>query len=295
MIKRIIPKELNNKTVYNAIGKLCPGVPDSVIHKAFRKRDVKYNGVRATKDTPVYESGEITIFGVVEMTEKKQNDIIVYDDENIIIVDKPQGLPVHAGRDYTKEATLIQQLEEQYNSTLYLCHRLDRNTGGLLIVAKNKMVLSEILNRMTKGQIVKEYTALVLGEINRGEYVKTAWLEKDSKMNMVFIKSEKTENSFKIVTSFKVMETFDMKGIKVTKIKVVPITGRTHQIRAHMAFLGYPVLGDGKYGNNKINKSLKFTEQQLFSTSLLFDYEKDDSKTGYMGGMRFYSKTGKET
>lgn len=287
LIERIIPKELHNKSVLTAIFKLCPNIPSSVIYKAFRKKDVKYNGVRVPKETLVQEGGILSIYGVEEMTSEKQADLILYEDPNLMIIDKPQGMTVHSGRSYTGEETLIDLLEKQAGQKLHLCHRLDRNTGGLVMVAKTKPVLDEILKRMADGQIRKEYTAMVLGSIKPGKYTETAWLEKNSRMNMVFVKPEMTEHSFNIITSYRVVENSVMEDIRVTKIKVTPVTGRTHQIRAHMAYLGHPVIGDGKYGDNAVNKKLKINKQLLFSTLLFFDYEQDDSLTGYLAGRKF--------
>ncbi len=287
LIERIIPKELHNKNILTAIKKLCPNIPVSVIHKAFRKKDVKYNGIRVPKETLVQEGGKVSVYGVEEMTSGKKADIIVYEDQNIYIVDKPQGMAVHSGRTYTGEETLIDLLEKQAGQKLHLCHRLDRNTGGLMMVAKTKPVLDEMLKRMAEGQIRKEYTALVLGRIEPGRHTETAWLEKNARMNMVFVKSEMTDNSFKIVTTYEMVENKDMEGLEVTKILVKPETGRTHQIRAHMAYFGHPILGDGKYGDNSANKRLRMNKQQLFSTLLSFDYDNDGSLTGYLAGKKF--------
>lgn len=236
---------------------------------------------------------------------------VVYEDDNILIVSKAQGIPVHPDKDQSK-GTLIDQVRtmlgqrnsqmvkdcppkvEDYPSKIEdcprdsfqpsLCHRLDRNTGGLVIIAKNKESHDILLQKIEAREIRKYYKCLVKGRLEKREAQLKAYLWKDARKSRVFVSSKKSKGSLEIITAYKELE-YDP-DIDVSMLEVELITGRTHQIRAHMAFIGHPVIGDGKYGSNSINRRFGLKMQALWAYKLIFNF-KGRSHLDYLNGKEY--------
>ena len=279
-----------------------PQLPVSAMYKAFRKKDIKINGSRV-KETHVVLAGDRvevyiidsildgeTISGELKMEDLQLLDI-VYEDENLIIINKKQGVSVHDDEGEKGGDTLISQvrkyLMEQGEYKVKnegflpsLCHRLDRNTGGLVIIAKNKKAHEILLDKIKQREIHKYYLCYVKGHLQKQKDTMEAYLYKDDKKSRVFISDKPGRGKLSIVTAYKVLKYIqgETEDQDLSLVEVDLITGRTHQIRAHFAYLGHPVLGDGKYGLNILNRKFGVKHQVLWAYKIKFHFKSDDHK-----------------
>ncbi len=233
----------------------------SQILKLLKNKDVKVNGKRISKDVELNENDKIDVYYDGETVNKVLD--IVYKDQNILVIDKPKKC------DYTKALNLV---KKEYNSAVSV-HRLDTNTTGLMIFALNNESQNELKKAFKEGKIQKKYIAEVYGKFNKKEDVLTDYLVKDSNLSKVKIYKEKTLNSLTVKTGYKVIEETELTSI----IEITLYTGRTHQIRAHMSFYGHFVIGDGKYGKEKINKQLGASTQRLTAVKINFNFSQSSS------------------
>ena len=190
----------------------------------------------------------------------------IYNDENLIVVSKAQGIPVEP--DSKDDVCLIELVREKYGESCNLCHRLDRNTGGLVLIAKNHVVEKLLTDAIKSKSVRKTYRFYVDGLLQskapKGKMQRIdAYHFKDAKQSRVYIYDNNRKFCKPISTLFKTIEYDSTKNI--TLIEAELITGRTHQIRAQFAHLGHPVIGDGKYGSNKTNRKFKYKYQTLWS------------------------------
>lgn len=215
-------------------------------NKILRNKDVKINEKRVKDNTDVYAGDEITIFYNEEMLLGKEIPFI-YQDDNIAIVNKPSGIEIEGQDGLGKILNLIP------------VHRLDRNTTGLIIFAKNEMAEKQITDAIKNHKITKKYLAQVVGSTSFKNYLMKAYLQKNSKESFVKIFNNKVKNSLEIQTIFNTIKSSPSSSIVECEL----ITGRTHQIRATLSHLGHPIIGDGKYGKNEDNKKFKQNRQML--------------------------------
>lgn len=231
----------------------------SVLNKLLRKKDVKVDGVRVSKDVWLYGGETVVVYydGQIVRGDYKT----VYSDDNVLVVIKPKGI--------TSE-----KFYERLNcdGNVYFCHRLDRNTDGVMIFAKNEKAYQELVNGFKKRTFEKIYLAKVYGVVKPETAVLSDYLFKDSKNSIVTITEKPVKGSVPVVTEYSVIKTDG----ETSLLKVKLITGRTHQIRAHLAFYGHFVLGDGKYGVEEINRRLKVKETALSAVSLTLRFNKDE-------------------
>lgn len=234
-----------------------------------KKGDIRVNGIRQKGNCPLHR-GDTVVYYTTPQQESKPSHNVVYDDENITVADKLSGVSSEA---------LFSELREKCP---YPVHRLDRNTAGLIVLAKSEKAQEELLEAFKERSVEKVYHCLAKNNFKAQKATLTAYLEKDEKRSLVRIYASPNANSVKIITEYEVIEE---RG-DIALVKVILHTGKTHQIRAHLAFIGCPVLGDNKYGDEKLNKKYKVSRQCLVAKSLSFSL---GGALGYLNGKSFVS------
>lgn len=253
-----------------------PLLPDFAVQKAFQNRDVKINGQRSKKTALVYEGNSIEIY----TPSKQVQPGIVYQDHLVAIINKPSGISSDSENpdEYTVE-TWAHEYFDKPNQQPNICHRLDNQTTGLLLISLDNKAYEAILALFRERKIWKEYTSLVVGTPQPERAVCKAYLSKAPSEGRVKISLTPKKDTQAIVTEYYVIEPGD-----VARVKVILHTGRTHQIRAHMSFLGFPVLGDDVYGNRTANRIYKARKLHLCATALCID---GDATLGAINGKLF--------
>ncbi len=279
-------------------------LPPTVLYKAVRKKDVKLGGKRCQIDTRVQEGDVLTLYLSDEFLEptapvydflsaSRQLDI-VYEDENVMILNKKAGLLVHPDeKEYTD--TLIFRVQrylyekgeyhpdEERSFTPALVNRIDRNTSGLVLAAKNAEALRILNNKLKQREIQKYYLCIAHGYMPHESETLTGYLVKDAKKNRVTVSQRPAPGALSIATRYRVLE--EKNGLSLLEIHL--LTGRTHQIRAHLASIGHPLLGDGKYGTNQLNRGTGFSKQALCSYKVRFEFQTPAESLSYLDGREF--------
>ncbi|MBQ7034285.1 MAG: RluA family pseudouridine synthase [Clostridia bacterium] len=288
-----------DRFVQKVAGNLSP----SLMYKYLRKKAIKINGKRAEGNTRLAVGDVVELYINDEFFTEKSDDFrtiayrpalsIVYEDENLMLVDKKPGVPVHAD-DHGSRDTLINHIllylyekgeydpKVENSFTPALCNRLDKNTGGIVIVAKNAAAGRALYEIVKYRQVEKRYLTLALGHFERKEATLKAYLKKDSKANMVQVIQSPKEGYKEIITRYRVLK--EGKGLSLLEVELV--TGRTHQIRAHLAYEGHPVAGDMKYGKAAMNKNIPYRHQALYAYKLQFKLPADHFLS-YLNGKEF--------
>ena len=263
----------NNKKVDKVILESFPNLSQNTLYKALRKKDIRVNDKRISENVIVHSGDILKIFICDELLENTPTISTIYEDDNILVVNKPVSLEV------TGDNSLTTYLQENY---LFIkpCHRLDRNTKGLVLFAKSEEALNILLDKFKHHEIEKHYLATVYGIMPKKQDRLEAYLFKDNKKSLVYISNEPKKAYQKIITSYKVIKENKKENTSVLDVNLE--TGRTHQIRAHLAFIGFPIIGDGKYGKNEINKKYKQKTQLLESYSLKFNFTSNSGILEYL-------------
>ncbi len=284
--------------------KSVPLLPKSLMYKLIRKKDIKVNRKRCEISTRLEVDDIVSIYLGDEFFEKSSDEKIflnspailniVYEDENIILTDKKCGLVVHEDNENAID-TLINRAkhylyekgeynpDEENSFSPALCNRIDRNTGGIVIIAKNAESLRILNEKIKAHELEKKYLCITVGVPPKKEDRMIAYLEKNSDTNTVYVTDKKTATNKTIITRYKVLK----QNGNFALCEVTLETGRTHQIRAHFAHIGCPLLGDGKYGVNKINRENKIKTQALYSYKLNFDFQTDAGILNYLKNREF--------
>ncbi len=286
------------------IAKNIPALPKSLMYKYIRCKDIKVNGKRAEISTRLQVGDRVDAYIKDEflIPPKKHYDFlsasrqltVVYEDENILLADKPQGVLSHPDeKEYTD--TLISRIQRYlYEKGEYdpekentfapaLANRIDRGTGGIVIAAKNAEALRILCDKIKHREIDKRYLTVVHGYPRPKKALLTGYLQKNEQKNKVYLSDEKKVGSSEIRTAYTVIAEND----NLSLLEIELLTGRTHQIRAHLASIGHPLLGDGKYGRLAADKKLGFTRQALYSYKLSFPFETDAGILNYLKDKTF--------
>lgn len=280
MKELIVAKKYNNKKLDKFLKDNLQNLSNNLFYKTLRKKDIKINGKRISENVTVFENDKIQVYISDNLLEGNLNLDIIYEDKNILLLNKPINIEV------TGQNSLTDIVHKLYKSQEFLpmpCHRLDRNTSGLILFAKNKTALDILLDKFKHHEIEKHYLALVYGIPKRKSEKLTAYLFKDSSKSLVYISDVPKKGYSKIITSYSLIESFNNTSLLDVEIE----TGRTHQIRAHLSHIGLPIIGDGKYGINEINKKFKSKTQKLVSYKLKFNFSKDSGILNYLNGKSF--------
>ena len=281
MQKITVTPKFDNKKLSDFLYSNFNGLTKNTLYKAFRKKDIRINDIKIGEDTIVHCNDIITIYIIDGLLYKKINIEKIYEDDNILIVNKPDGIEV------VGENSLTTMLSSEY-SYIAPCHRLDRNTKGLVLFAKNETSLNILLEKFKNKEIEKHYIAKVYGIPNFTSKTFTAYLFKDNRKSVVYISDIPKKGYVKIETTFTVLEKEQKENYSILDVELH--TGKTHQIRAHLAHLGYPIIGDGKYGINEINKKFGCKTQELYSHSLKFNFKTNAGILNYLNGKTFFSR-----
>lgn len=302
-----INKNDANQRLDKFITKSVPLLPQTLLYKYIRIKRIKVNGKRAEISTRLQEGDIVEMYINDEFFEAapqkydflkaSKNINIVYEDENIILCDKKAGVLCHPDdREYTD--TLINRIkrylyekgefnpDSESSFVPALVNRIDRNTGGIVIAAKNAESLRILNQKMKDRELHKFYLCIVHGKPKIKSGILDGYLLKDESKNLVKISDNKLKDSKEIRTKYYVLESKN----DLSLIEVELLTGRTHQIRAHFASIGHPLLGDGKYGTNAQNKKYGYKKQCLYSYKLVFDFSTDAGILEYLNKKEFEVK-----
>ena len=300
-----ISKNDSGQRLNKFLEKAVPLLPGGMMHKYIRIKRSKVNGGRAQRDQRLTEGDVVQLYINDEFFDKPSEENmfltlfkpqvdIVYEDENLLLVNKRPGLVVHAD-ETEKVNTLINHIQaylyqkREWNPkwenafTPALCNRIDRYTGGIVIAAKDAETLRVINEKIRDRELDERYLCITVGRPRRPEGRVECFLLKDEKKKQVSVYHKPIPGGKTAITDYKVLET---RG-ELSLVEIGLETGRTHQIRATMADLGCPLLGDGKYGRGDVNRRYGETRQALYAYELTFDLPTDAGLLNYLRGRTF--------
>ncbi len=300
-----IAKNDADKRLDKFIAKAAPLLPKNLMYKYIRLKRIKVNGKKSDI------SAKLAVGDVVEMyindeffeaTEDKYDFLkapksldIIYEDENILLLNKKAGVLSHPDEGEYVDTLITRVQRYLYEKGEYnpkeensfapsLANRIDRNTGGIVIAAKNAEALRILNQKIKDRELEKRYLCVVVGSPKDSHATLTAYMIKDEKKNKVRVYNKPFDGGKTMITEYTVLE----KRNGLSLVDVILHTGRTHQIRAHFAHIGCPLLGDGKYGTNETNKRFGgYKKQLLYSYKLTFSFKTDAGILSYLDGKSF--------
>lgn len=312
MLKFTLNKNDGGQRLDKFLQKSLKGIPTSLMYKYIRKKRVKVNGKRAHEDHILCEGDIIELYipdefskaqaDTNEFIKVKASPSVVYEDENIIICEKSAGVLSHTGDKGENDSAAIAERDtlifiiqaylykkgeydpaDEASFAPALANRLDRNTGGLIIAAKNAIALRELNRLIHDGCVDKRYLCAVHGRPSPASATLRDYLFKNSKTKTVTVYPSKRQGAKEIITTYKTRAFSKEHSLSLLEVHLE--TGRTHQIRAHFAHIGHPLLGEGKYAHNKADRALGYKYQALYSYRLSFKVK--DGPLSYLDGRSF--------
>lgn len=259
------------------------------LNKALRENKIKLNGKKQPLSTRVQNGDIVRLFLNDDVLEKRALPaaMLVYEDDDILVVNKPAGVEVDGSADDTLLKRVCATLAERGGpSQAVLCHRLDAGTSGLVLLARNAAAEQFLTEAIRQRQIQKRYLCVTFGRPQPPAALLHDYLSKNAERGVVRILSAPAPGAKEILTGY---ETLAVSG-RLALLQVDLITGRTHQIRAHLAHIGCPILGDSKYGNNAANRELHFKYQALCAWELRFPAQIEDARFSRLAGRVFHAE-----
>ena len=300
----IINKNDANQRLDKFIAKSLPALPPALLYRYIRLKRIKVNGKRAEISYKLQIDDFVEMYINDEFFVKPKNRFdfleaskelpILYEDENILLLDKSVGMLSHPDETEYKDTLItcvkhylygkgVYSPEDEASFTPALVNRIDRNTGGIVIAAKNAESLRVLNEKMKNREIRKLYLCVVRGTMPHERDFLDGWLKKDEADNKVKVYSTEQVGSKEIKTKYRVIAS--AQGLSLIEVEL--LTGRKHQIRAHFAHIGFPLLGDGKYGKVAKSNTPGFNKQFLYSYNLIFDFKSDAGCLNYLQGRNF--------
>lgn len=283
-VKSLLPVRLDKYLL-----DLYPALNVGRLNKALRENKIKLNGKKQPLSTRVQNGDVIRLFLLDEQLEKRALPpaVFVYEDQDLLVVNKPAGIEVEGPHEDTLvkrvQATLAKAGEPTH---AVLCHRLDTGTSGLVLMAKNHEAEQFLTAAIKNRSIEKRYLCVTFGRPQPPAALLRDYLVKDAERGIVKIVPSPTPGAKEVITGY---ETLAVSG-RLALLEVELVTGRTHQIRAHLAHIGCPILGDSKYGNNAANRELHFKYQALCAWELRFPTQISDSRFARLSGRVFHAE-----
>lgn len=286
------------------LSKKFKNMPQALMYKYIRTKYIKLNGKRCEISSRLNVGDILTLYIKDEFFEPVPDEYdfmkapvkldIIYEDENILLLNKKPGLIVHPDENYHFDSLIARVQHYMYDKNEFnpknensfapsLVNRIDRNTGGIVIAAKNAESLRILNQKLKDRELEKLYLCIAVGIFEKKKALLSDYLEKNEKQNRVYVMKKPTQNSKTIKTKYRVLAEKN----NFSLVEVDLLTGRTHQIRAHLASIGHPLLGDGKYGKNEINRKMGYKWQALYSHKLTFKFTTDGGILEYLNGKSF--------
>ena len=279
-LSSIIPDGVIVMPVETYITRAWPYAGRNRVRELLNKKQVRVNGEKVAADTSVHAGEELTVYydGNYDFSLE-----FLFDDGCVMAFIKPEGLPVDRDENDVGEDTVLTRLKLTHPNAR-LVHRLDTGTGGLMLAANNENTEALLLNAFKNHLLTKQYEAVVWGKMPMRHERLTGFLEKDAKTSRVRITGKKSDTAKDIETIYTVLEEFQIKGHDASRLAVEIPTGRTHQIRAHMAHVGHPLVGDDKYGDRTLNKLQSAKDPVLKCVKITMH---NDEALGVYAGKKF--------
>ena len=240
-----------------------PSLPGWLIRETLKKKDVRINGIKSGADALVQSGDELTLY--VDNKYFAAPLTVIYEDDGLLVVEKPAGIPVDSDRANIGADTMLSRIQA-YCPSAQLCHRLDTGTGGVLICAKTESALAEMTDAFKHHTLTKKYRCLVAGRPEQSEAKLKDYLIKDAGASRVRIVHSPANGALPVETHYKLLGSKNGASL----LEVTLITGRTHQIRAHLSSVSLPLLGDDKYGDRAANRRFNKNQPALWCSEIVW-------------------------